>query len=107
MDVATLLVTDNHDRLSIESGRSADDGVVLSETAVAIEFGEVGEDGRDVIEGVGAGFCPGEKDLFPGAEARITNLEEVLDALFEFIDAGFESLTFDSVSFFVGELFEF
>lgn len=107
LNVSAFLVTDDHDGFSIESGGASDDGVVLSEAAIAIEFGEIGEDCGGVIEGVGSGFGSGEENLLPGAEAGVSNLKEVFDALFEFFNAGFEGLAFDGVGFFVGQLFEF
>jgi len=100
-------VTDDHDGFTIESGGASDDGVVLSEAAIAVELGEIGEDCGDVIEGVWSGFGAGEENLLPGAEAGVSNLEEVFDTFFEFFNAGFEGLAFDGVGFFVGQLFEF
>ncbi len=51
LGVAPLLVTDHHDRLAVKTGEAADDGVVVAEVAVTVQFHELGEDQAQVIEG--------------------------------------------------------
>jgi len=47
-------VSDDHHGLTVEARQTADDGVVISKAAIAVQFLEVGKDVLDVIQGVGA-----------------------------------------------------
>ena len=54
LGVAPFLVADDHDRLAVETGQAADDGVVVTEIAVAVQFDKLGEHQFDVVQGKGA-----------------------------------------------------
>lgn len=60
--VAALLLADDHDGLAVEEGVAADDGFVVAEGAVAVDFGEVRKDTVEVILRVGALGVAGELD---------------------------------------------
>jgi hypothetical protein len=47
---AAFLVADNHDGLVVETRHAAHDGGIVGERAVAVQFFEIGEHARDVVE---------------------------------------------------------
>ncbi len=52
LGVAALLVTEHGDRLALVLREAADDGVVVGETAIAVQLVEPGEQAFDIVEGV-------------------------------------------------------
>jgi hypothetical protein len=69
--VAALLRADDHDGFALEVGEAADDGPVVAEKAVAMEFGEAGGEHADVVAGVGTQRMAGHLDFLPSAHAGI------------------------------------
>ena len=52
LGVAAFLVADHHAGLAVETGQAADDRLVVRESAVAVQFMEVGEDRVHVVHGI-------------------------------------------------------
>src|SRR6185437_17028333 len=59
LGIASLLVADNHDRLTHKSCQAANDGMIIGKIPVAMKLFEVGEEMLDIIERVGALRMPG------------------------------------------------
>jgi hypothetical protein len=80
-------VADDHDRFAVQSRRATDDGVVVAVEPVAMEFGEVGKDSFDVIQGLGTvgmtrylgGLPAGQvgEDLFPHLFRLLFQLDDL------------------------------
>ncbi len=51
--VATFLLSDDHDRCTVEKGKSAGHGRIIAKRAIPMQFRKVCEDPADVIECVG------------------------------------------------------
>jgi hypothetical protein len=61
---------------AVETRHTADDGLVVAEVAIAMQLVELGEDARDVIQGVGAQRVPRHLDHLPGREVGEDLLRE-------------------------------
>ena len=71
LGIASLLVADNHDRLTHKSCQAANDGMIIGKIPVAMKLFEVGEEMLDIIERVGALRMPGNLGNLPRGELRI------------------------------------
>ena len=76
LGVAALLLRDHHHRLRIEPAHAGDDGVIVAEGAVAMQFVKIGEQTLDVIERVRTLGMARELHALP---ARIAWLEATGD----------------------------
>ena len=84
LQVAPLLVTDQHDRAAVELADSGHDRVVVHPAAVAVELEEVLQDPLDVVERVRPLLMTGELDPLPDLLVRgvvLQPLELALQAL--------------------------
>ena len=66
LGVAAFLFGDDHDGCALEGGHAANDGLIVTEEAIAVEFLEVEEEALYVIGGVGAFGVAGKLDALPG-----------------------------------------
>ncbi len=71
LGVAAFLLGDDHDGLAVEEGGAADEGAVVAELAVAVQFLEAGAEQGDVVEGVGAARVAGDLHALPRGEAGV------------------------------------
>ena len=60
---------DDHDLVAVQPGETADHGVIVGIKAVAVQFGEIGEGQRHIIQHEGALGMAGDLDPVPGAQA--------------------------------------
>jgi hypothetical protein len=87
LGVVAFLVADDHDAFVADAGKSAEEGAVVAEAAVAAHFHVVAGEELEVIEGVGAGGMAHDLDALPGGEVGVE--------LFAFDgELGFEGLDF-------------
>ena len=63
---APLLLRNHHNRLLVEGGRPADDGVVVTEDAITVQLEEIAEDRVDIVQRIRPVWMAGELDLLPG-----------------------------------------
>ena len=66
LGIAAFLLADNHHRLAIEECHARDDGRIVGEGAVAMQFHEVREQTLDVVQAVRTLWMPGKLHPFPG-----------------------------------------
>ena len=64
--VAAFLLADDHHRLAVEEGHARDDGGIVGEGAVAVNFLEIREQTLDVVEAVRTLWMAGKLHPFPG-----------------------------------------
>jgi hypothetical protein len=86
LGVAALLMAEHHAGLSVEAGQTADDRLVVRESAVAVQFLEVGEDLGHVVERVGALRMTRDLGHLPRRQARVDVLRQQQALLAETID---------------------
>ncbi len=84
-------MADDDDLVAAIAGHAADNGVVVSEAAVAVQFAPVGEDAIHVIEGVRPLGMAREFSLLPGGEMRLKLLAQGGDLIVQLLQlaAGF------------------
>ena len=68
LSVPPLLVTDDHDRAPRQPRHAADDGRVVGEGPIPVQFLEAGEDPRHIVQGVGSLGMAGELRDLPGGQ---------------------------------------
>ncbi len=76
LGVAALVVADEHDLVAADAADAGDDGFVIAEGAVAVEFVEVFDDHVDVVAGLRARGVAGDLDGFPCGEVLVGFFEE-------------------------------
>src|SRR5579864_2444408 len=86
LHVAPLLRGDEHDFFAVEAGHAADDGGIVAEAAVSVNFAEVREDALDVVERLGALRMSRQFGLLPGAGRGVHFAAQGLDAVLELGD---------------------
>ncbi|KAF4516425.1 hypothetical protein B566_EDAN003171 [Ephemera danica] len=86
LGITTLLVPDNHDRVPIEARQAANDGMVVGEGAVAMEFFEVAEQQGEIVERVRTLRVAGDLGYLPGRQLRVDTLGQLGALLFETAD---------------------
>ena len=86
LGVAALLVAQHHAGLAVEARQAADDGQVVGEVAVAVQFLEVGEDLVDVVQRVGPLRVARDLRHLPGRQAGVDVLGELLALLAQALD---------------------
>ena len=64
----TLLMSDDHDRMTVETRHSTHDGSVFGEVPVAVQLGELGEGAAKIVEGVRPPRMAREPRDLPGRE---------------------------------------
>ena len=69
--VPPLLMPDNGDVASSIVAEAADDGVIVGEPAIAVQFVEAGEQPLHIVERVGAVGMPGDENALPGREVGV------------------------------------
>ncbi len=79
-------MADDGDGAAVEGGEAGDDGGIVAEAAVAVEFDEVVARGGDVVEGVGALLMTREKDVVPGGERGEDFARDLFLAALQFVD---------------------
>ena len=79
-------MADHHAGLAVEAREAADDGQVIGEVAVAVQFLEVGEDVADVVQRVRALRMARDLRHLPRRQARVDVLGELLALLAEAVD---------------------
>ena len=84
--VATLLVSDNRDGLSLVVGRAADDGVVIGKAPIAVQLVEPGEEALDVVERVRPGRMPRDEHALPGRQVGVDLGADLFGARAERVD---------------------
>ena len=77
--IAALLLANHHDGLPFKEGKAADNGLVVTEGAVAVQFLKAGEQTLNVVEGVGPLGMPGQDDALVGGAV-------------DFLDNGYRAL---------------
>jgi len=110
---AAFVVGDEHDLFAAEAGKAGDDGAVVAEGAVAVEFAEVLGDEVEVVGEERAAGVAGDLDGLPGGEVVVDfggELDEVLAELADFggvVDAAgaLEVLEFGDLGFEFGNGF--
>jgi hypothetical protein len=65
LGIAALLMADDRDLRAAVLREAGDDGVIVGEAAIAVEFVEAGEKALDVVERVGPGGMPRHQDALP------------------------------------------
>jgi hypothetical protein len=76
-----LRLANDEYRPSVQLGRTPDDGLVVPEIAVTVDFLEICEGARDIVQGVRALGMPGELDFLPRGEVGVDFLDLLLDLL--------------------------
>ena len=71
LGVPALLVPDHHHRAAAQPRPAAHDGGVVEVEAVAVQLDEVGEDGAEIVEGVGTAGVAGDHDALDGREISV------------------------------------
>jgi len=87
---AALLSANDHHFAVLETSEAAHDRAVVSEQAVAVEFGKVSERGLQVIEGKWAARVTGELDALPCGEVGENLFACLGDLAFDVRDFLFE-----------------
>ena len=83
MDHVFSMVADDHHPLAADAGEAAEHSRVIAYMAIAMQLLEVGADGLDVVEGVGALRMAGHQDALPRGEIRVNVAPGQLDLLFD------------------------
>ena len=104
LGVAAFLGADDHDLLIVEFGKTANHGVVIGKQAVAVQFGEIRENGGNIIECERALGMARDFDPVPGAELGEDLAFGLLDFLLDNGDFLFE---FDAHRIVLGMFLEF
>ena len=78
LGIVPLLVADDHDRFAVQARRTADDGMVVAEEPVAVEFGEVGKDPLRYNPGCRGGWG----DAPPGRSASGSGSAKISSRIF-------------------------
>src|SRR5260370_29006008 len=65
------------DALATETSEAADDGHVLTKSAVPRQRNEIGNQGRDIIEAMGTLRMASDLGFLPGRELRVQLLERL------------------------------
>ena len=65
VDVASLLLADEHDRAAVEPAKAGDHRAVVRQSPVAVQLEPVLQQALDVVERVGPLVVPGQLDLPP------------------------------------------
>ena len=76
LGVAALVMADEHHLVPAHAGQAADDGGVVAEVAVAVQFAELAADHLDVILEERPLGMPGNLHGFPGAEVVVGLAEQ-------------------------------
>ena len=79
-------MADDADRLVLVERETADDGVVVGEAAVAVQFVEGGEKAIHIVERVGAGRVARDQHPLPRGQARIQLAADLLGAPAQRVD---------------------
>ena len=72
--------------VAVEAGHAADDGGIVAEAAVAVNFAEVGEDALDVVERLRTLRMPRQFGFLPGSGWCIHFAAQGFDAILQFGD---------------------
>jgi hypothetical protein len=64
-------MADDHDRLPFVERGACNDGVIVGEPAVAVQFDEIGEEPGDVVEHVGPARVARHEHALPGGEPAV------------------------------------
>ena len=86
LHVAALLRADDQDLFAVKTRHAADDGGIVAEAAVAVNFAEVGKNALDVVESLGALRMPRQFGLLPCGGRSVHLLPQGIDALLQFRD---------------------
>ena len=86
LGVAPLLVADHHAGLAVEARQAADDGGVIGEMAIAVQFLELGEDLGAIVQGLRALRVAGDLIDLPGRHIGVDVLGELQALLVEAVD---------------------
>ncbi len=87
---AAFLVAYDEDFVGADSAESGDDGGVVAEVSVAVEFTEVSAYQVDIVSGLGSVGVSGDADGVPGGEVLVEFGEEIFAILVEGIEFGLE-----------------
>ena len=71
LGVPALLVPDHHHRVAAQTRPAADDRGIVEVEAVAVQLDEVGEDGAEIVEGVGTAGMAGDHDALDRREISV------------------------------------
>ena len=97
LHVPTLLRADNQNFLAVKASHAADDGGIVPESAVAVNFAEIGKQAFNIVEGLGTLWVAGQFGFLPGSLGRLHLPPQISDAFLEF-----EQLTAGIVTLAIG-----
>src|SRR5690625_603946 len=83
LGAATFLLTDHDNSASFEKSGSADDGAVITESAIAMQFFKICENPFDVVGCVRPFRVAGDLDFLPRIEIRVDRLLRRLNFPFD------------------------
>ena len=83
LHVAGLLIADDENFLAVKAGHAANNGGIVAETAVAVNFAQVGENALDVVEGLRALRMAGKFRFLPGGLLGLHLFAQSMDAFLE------------------------
>lgn len=79
-------MAEHRDLLAMEAGHATNHGMVIGETAIAVNFGPVREDPLHVLEHERALRIPGQLRFLPGAEMGRDLRPQIVNAIVKLLD---------------------